>query len=436
LSRWAAADPGRHLVVIEEGEPKASEVPGVRYFFISPETEEEVYRRIAWEFLYTPFSFEGSGLEKLAHIQAEVHFLASDFADQGVAIACNIIQNLSEKPLSAQALYGKFQNIPAIVCGAGPSLTKSGIGQLRSKALIFAGGATLDALKRLYVKPHFAAHVDPDPSHSPMATEAPLFYQLRTARRNVMRGSGPKLLVPGNGNFPLEKWAFPEPPFDGGWTVGTFCTALAYHLGCNPIIFAGMDLSSATKSLYAPGVETRSVRDALVPTKNSQGESVYARLDWLLARAWIDDFVKKHPKRQWISASDGVAFEGVQKLRLNALNLPILPLEEMVSSALAQIPTLSLPEAPSLKKAIDIVEKAMRELEAIFPKFESGALALCQSDLAEEGCFATVLEPAWMLWKPLILRRNRNGAFGAILNEFLFYRNLLKELYAGTLSRN
>jgi len=433
LAQWAKGDGDRHIVILEDAPAvRFFESPNIRHYSISPENEEETFRRIAYEHLFVPFSFEGKKCEKLERIQAEVNYFVSDYADQGISLLKNLLENLKRPALSGLDLFGKFAGVPAIVCGAGPSLAKAGLRAFSDRALLIAGGAAIDALKRLSLRPHFAAHVDPDPKHTFASTDAPVFCQLRTSTRVLKGCRGPKLLVPGSGNFPLEKWieeqlGFPEAPFDGGWTVGTFSAALAYCLGCDPIVFVGMDLSSSQKNLYASGVETPCATDALVPVQNGKGETVYARLDWLLARDWIEAFAKKHPDRRWINASEGLAFSGMEHKRLADVELSVREISIALPEAVLEGGAVLEHIEEGLRRSLDLVEKLLKELEAIFPKTESGAASLLQHDLSQELIYEKVLKPVWDVWKPIIARHNRNGEYGLMLNELILQRNLVKE---------
>ncbi len=66
---------------------------------------------------------------------------------------------------------------PAVICGAGPSLKASApaLKELERRALIFAGGSTLSALKSLGVIPHFGIALDPNPEeHDRLLPASPL----------------------------------------------------------------------------------------------------------------------------------------------------------------------------------------------------------------------------------------------------------------------
>ena len=79
----------------------------------------------------------------------------------------NLLRNIKRWHGSffAGGLKGKFKNIPAIICGAGPSLQSSIplLKQLEDRALIIAGGSTIAALSNQGVQPHLGIALDPNP---------------------------------------------------------------------------------------------------------------------------------------------------------------------------------------------------------------------------------------------------------------------------------
>ncbi|HSX25929.1 MAG TPA: 6-hydroxymethylpterin diphosphokinase MptE-like protein, partial [Chlamydiales bacterium] len=100
----------------------------------------------------------------------------------------NFVQNLRHLPYSfyANGLKGSFQNVPAIVCGAGPSLQQSMpiLRTLENKALLIAGGSTLAALSSQGVMPHFGMAIDPNLEEyrrlrNSFAFHVPLLYSTR-----------------------------------------------------------------------------------------------------------------------------------------------------------------------------------------------------------------------------------------------------------------
>lgn len=437
LEQWLEADLQRYAVFLEEDPTLLLSIPKRRQLRMFS-TSEEALHQLAWEFIFLPFSYEGESpiLLRLARIQAGINYLASDYIDQGVMLFQNFKSNLLERQHNGSLLFDRYINTPAIICGAGPSLSKNGkeLKQFQNKALIFAGGAALEALRPLGVVAHFGAHVDADPKHTFSSTEVPIFYQLRTSYKTLKQAKGYKLLVSGNGNFPLETWAQSQlgieaAPFDGGWTVATFCTALALRLGCNPIIFAGMDLSTTKNRHYAPGVKRECADETLIVIKNKKGEPLFSRYDWILSAEWIEKLAKVHPEKQFINATEGgLGFKGIEEKKLSEITLsthPDLGLKRLTflengASIFAKI-------EESMLHCLEHIQNIMKEVETIYPSspLENGTILLLEHQLQEELFYQKFLEPAWNVWKYVIDRRNKDGAMGLFVNKLLFYQHLL-----------
>ncbi len=230
----------------------------VRFVFTG---DEESFKQAAWEFVFLKFSYLALGpseqkkraeelFSKMRHYQSGVHLVASDFRDFGVRILSNVYANMPKfcDAKRGRALFNRFKGIPAIICGAGPTLERE-IGALRklqNNALLFAGGSALNILAQEKITPHFAASIDPDPPHERLKGQAsfssPFFYQSRVSQELLASIHAPLLWMEGSGGYPIEEWlqkecGIEESTFDGGWNVATFCTALSVELGCNPHYF-------------------------------------------------------------------------------------------------------------------------------------------------------------------------------------------------------
>ncbi|HEY5236733.1 MAG TPA: 6-hydroxymethylpterin diphosphokinase MptE-like protein, partial [Rhabdochlamydiaceae bacterium] len=202
---WVKSNDQRFVLFLED-DPNSvilqTPHPRIRCVSLPKSHSHEALEKLAWEFLYLPFSYETPDqpvLQKMATVHSEIGFRASDYADQGQQLLENFKNNLSSPTNVAKDLYGKFQNIPAIVCGGGPSLAscQSQLKRLQDTALIIGCGAGIEALLKMGIKPHFAAHVDPAPLHRFTSAEIPIFYQLRTAADVVKKYKGRHLLVSG-----------------------------------------------------------------------------------------------------------------------------------------------------------------------------------------------------------------------------------------------
>ena len=114
------------------------------------------------------------------------------------------------------------------------------------------------------IEPHFAAGIDPNsPQYLRLlhntSFETPYFYRGRMHHPAFRLIHGPRLYINGGGGYDTPEWfeehlGIASEVVDEGHNVVNFCTSLAYELGCNPIIFVGLDLAYTGMQAYAPGV--------------------------------------------------------------------------------------------------------------------------------------------------------------------------------------
>jgi Uncharacterized protein conserved in bacteria len=272
-------------------------------------------RKIGWKSVFhtaAVFDFAkqpdiASKFEKALKKDKEAaHLLLSDWADVGESVLKHAFSHWNSLPdvRSALALKDRFQGIAAVICGGGPSLKKNIQHLDPDKALIFAGGA---ALNQLLIEPHFAASIDRGASPAFFSRQSfwqtPFFYQSRMNPQNFSLLHGEKLYVP-DGCYPAESWLSGHELFDGGWTVGTFLTSLAVWLGCDPIVYIGMDLCYEQDQKYA-FCETSTSSEGLVSTSNRFGQTVLSQRDWLMAADWMAELAARRWDKTFINATEG-----------------------------------------------------------------------------------------------------------------------------------
>jgi|GEM_PF-6465155 len=247
----------------------------------------------------------------------------------------------------ASHLYEKFQGVPFILCGAGPSLTQDIplLKTLENKAIILGSATGFNILNRAGVFPNFGLCIDPyDIQESRQLThfgyETPFFYQLRFHHKATPLIHGPRIYI---GNYNFEKfgvWFNRElklPHFENvelGVSTSNVFAYLAIELGCEPLVYLGMDLSFQNKTRYAEGLArhgTDLVRHAqhdavdsskglVVNAKNNKGEMIETRWNWLEEATQFTELALANSKRTFINATvDG----------LEIFDIPAKPLEEV-----------------------------------------------------------------------------------------------------------
>ena len=185
----------------------------------------------------------------------------------------NLIPNIFCWPHSffANDLRDKLKGIPAIICGAGPSLaaTFEQLKQVEDRALIIAGGSTISALSNQGIIPHIGIALDPnseefDRLKAASSFHMPFLYASRLESRVFNTCNGDKGYLRTQTGGACEAYfektmgleATPIGPELGpeALSVTTLAIALAVEMGCDPIILNGIDLAYTGMQRYAEGV--------------------------------------------------------------------------------------------------------------------------------------------------------------------------------------
>jgi len=427
-------------------------------FFKDVEALQEVLMMLQWEFLGREMkvsaldSYAKNKEESFTHVKHRVlhdaslkNSLVDEYMNYGAPFFKNFYTNLLSLPQSklGNALQGKFKKVPAIICGAGPSLGKQ-IGVLKSlsdKALIFAGGSALNALQSAGITPHFGAAIDPNSSELDRLSSIdmpnlPMFYRNRLMTKVLDIIKGPRLYITGSGGYDVSEWfenslKIPrEPHLDEGHNVVNFLVEVANMLGCSPIIFVGLDLAYTDMCYYAPGVIIENVvkKKDIVKHKDPDlrgflkedihGNPVYTMCKWVAESEWIADFAKKHPKAKLINATEGgLGFAGIENISLKKAKKDYLgrPFEldgrvakaiekcEMKGVTPRKVVKLLKEFQTSMQTAIADIQVLLEELEATRDDLKkavevtndfnllSGRATIFELDLVEQPAYKYVL---------------------------------------------
>lgn len=425
--------------------------PRIRSFVLHDPIEES-FKQIAWEYvflrikLWSPSPWKHKDL--FEHTLLGVHLVASDYQDFGSKVRSNVCINTKaqDKHYSLDALKGSMKGIPAIICGAGPTLSENmeQLCQMRSSALILAGGAAIKALSSRSVFFHAAAGIDPDPDYERFvessAFETPFFYQDRFSSEILSMIHSQKIRLPSTSEYPFEEWLKQEmgsqqSPFDGGWTVATLMTSLATHLGCSPIVFVGMDF----------GYKDKMYTEELTATDHSdegailmQGQ-IKTKSDWIMASHWIEQWIKTHPEARFINTSSISCFAGSESASLHSVQ------KELSKSYDVKGDLHSALEEAKIKRSLDRASLAFEELDesvcrtkdllaSMVKLFESyypedptskGEFILAEYDLYDELCYKVVIEPVWRVWKHVFARIEDLPIDRRRLHEILFFQKII-----------
>jgi len=381
---------------------------------------------------------------RLMHRTVHVNFASEEFLEYGRAFFTNFYKNLFYLPTShaASKLFGKFNNIPAIICGAGPSLNKnfSVLKTLERRALIFAGGSAINALTGRGLWPHFGATVDPNPEqHKRMVSqtgyELPFFYKGRTYASALETLHGPRIYLTEYVGYPISTWVEKELGIQGtsateGFNVLHLTIDLARLMGCNPIIFVGMDLAYTDMQLYAssvvaqPKVSEEDLTKATDLNNNSflrhdiHGKPVYTLWKWIAESHYTSQYAKQFPEKTFINATEGgLGAEGIPNKSLREVAESYLSTEydlknwihqelqqaifvdvdenkirKILESIKASLET-SLEQCHNLVKSFDALKEAVIDKKVQQIEHWSSEVENLQQQLEEEIAYRHILQP-------------------------------------------
>lgn len=416
------------------------------------ETDPSILYWLTWDYLSENFlltalaSYKEYEREFFNLLSNQLHFQshqrqlqAREKLEYGMTFFNNFYHNLLKIPsaYSGEALFNKFKNVPAIICGAGPSLQKhlSLLKELEDKALIIAPGSAMNSLNSHSIWPHLGVAIDPNLETfyrilMNRAFETPFFYRDRLQYDALKAIHGPRLRVCGTGDYSISKWfekeldLSSEIDIDEGQNVVNFALDLAYNLGCNPIIFVGMDLSADPSQHYAPGIERHPFQPPAAPPELNLGDPLIV-LDihdkpvktywpWIAEANWLSFFGHTHSSLTLINSTEG---------GIGFFSIPAISLEEVAKTYLSDsldIPTRmhqALQEASlsaiTLEKIEGLMQRfyeSVKRCEAYFEKNQTLSPSIDSQpaiDLEEEIAFQYLLKDFDTFYFQLTHRKQR-----------------------------
>lgn len=464
LKKWLSEDLDRHIFFLEDDyavlhrfletalakDILLDKQVSVCYFN-NLKDSEGVLETLYWSCVMTSFkvvalrSYSKNKIAFFTELQNKISYdntmknaLVDEYMRYGAAFFRNFYPNILELEGAywGNALFGKFKGIPAIICGAGPSLGKQieRLGTLKDNALIFAGGSALNGLMVKDVLPHFGAGIDPNETqilrlNESQHTKVPFFYRTRMLVEAARKMPGDRLYISGVGGYDIadyyeKKFDLEAEFLDEGHNVVNFCTEIATRMGCSPIIFVGMDLAFTGLKAYSPGIDAHedlSAQELLnnpddefrgIPRKDIYGESILTVWKWIAESEWLSRFAKEHPEATFINATEGgIGFPDIPNVFLHEVANDLkekFDLQKKIESeikhaSMPQVTNVALREATldlktSIKKCIQWIDVLLEEIkkEATKPdttgQLTSGQAALAESDLYEEPAYIYLLD--------------------------------------------
>jgi hypothetical protein len=445
-----------HKLLETESGTKILQDPQVQLLYFNDlKADEEIFENLYWNFAMRRLavtslqSYEKAKSinfdelrHKIAFDAAMKNALVDEYLRYGINYYINFYQNLLylDKSYLGNHFFGKFHKVPAIICGAGPSLAKNiqFLKQSLDKAIVFAGGSSLNVLNAAGFQPHFGAGIDPNPAQftrlsQNTAYEVPFFYRNRMNHDAFQMIHGPRLYITGSGGYDTAEYVEKKlginsnAEIDEGHNVVNFCVEVAHAMGCDPIIFVGMDLAYTEMSGYAPGVvvDAEVSHSAILDIENQDakailktdihGKPTYTLWKWLAESEWIGKYAKEHPLITMINCTEGgIGFPGIENLTLLEILQTRLKRSyefgnrihgETQNAVISKISKKKIVKVmnelkSSLQRTMENIQVLLQDTEANTQKIKEGELGLIQSgravlaetDLVEEPGYKFVLE--------------------------------------------
>lgn len=323
----------------------------------------------------------------------------SEHLSMGDQFFSNYFTNLTKQPSSywSEKLFGKFHNVPAIICGAGPSLEKviPYLEQLKDKALIFAGGTSVNALNAKGVQPHLGVGLDPHVDQyyriiANNAYEVPYFYRNRMNPKAYDEIHGEKIFINGAGGYPIAPWIEERLGIKGtipeeGYNVVCFSVSLAKNMGCNPIILVGLDLAYTDNQSYSEGIQnhpihqrrhffrTKDASENLISRNDVHGNPVLTLWKWIMESLWFTKFADRFPDVHLINATDGgIGCDRIPNIPLESLMdlIEIAPkdVEGKLFSALAESEFPPTVNSENIKEVLITLQDQLSDVDVLLDK--------------------------------------------------------------------
>lgn len=351
----------------------------------------------------SPF-WENFGLELLARA-GQIRGVCDELL-QTPDTASYSLQNGPLQVLDADiaALRGSLQGVPALLCGAGPTLgcELELIKKSAKGALVVGCGSAALALQRAGITAHAVASICPLRASFERWHQLDLFCVPSLTCLRAFPGVadmmfGQRIHLTGLSAAPSTRWiegtlGFASPYLDYGNSVLTATLRACLHMGCNPIYLVGVDLCyNSNGDKYAFGVEPlKAPQNAaagvfgLMRAKASTGdETLLTNLPWLTESRFISRLAGEYPKtRIYTTSPRTLQIEGVASSTLTTW-LGDKPQERDIAGHLWSCLAATQREIPANAPFDELQRSLSRCLDFFQQKYRDLPL-----DRAQKGCLA------------------------------------------------
>jgi hypothetical protein len=470
---WLKKDPSRFLIFLEDDKEViyhffqtdlATEILHNKQVYLEYIEPEAVYDNSAVDVLTTAFLFDSYKFTWLDYYKTKKESLSSlsqsfahsiyskqgrmgEFLSGSGFFFTNYYNNLQflDSSYLANSLFEKFHNVPAIICGAGPSLEKNIhlLKTLNNRALIIAGGSAINALNSYDVFSHFNAGIDPNPTQLTRILanneyETPFFYRNRIYSGALNLQSGSKLYVTGAGGYKIPEYFEGklgikiEEPIDEGYNVINFSVSIAKKLGCNPIILCGVDLAYTNNQSYLQGMKfhalhnfkktfiTKGHHDELVGFKDINGNSTTTLWKWINEASWFSQFAEKNPQTLILNATEGgIGFPLIKAMTLKDVADKYLQksydFESLIHGEIQNCQFSSEVNSATILKVMKQLKKSLNECDIAIREVVAKCTELVKARLSDK---ITEVEPKAREIASMQLNLSKNDYYNYVLSQF------------------
>lgn len=340
-----------------------------------------------------------------------------------------------DQAFTPHKMKGAFQGVPAVISGAGPSLKEALplLSQIKEQALLFAGGSSIIALEAGGASPHMGFAIDPNPEEYVRLRETrhmdlPLIFGSRLQPDVFSLLGGPIGYVKTATGGPFEFWMEEQLGIEGDFlldetnsealSVTIIALKTALLLGCDPIIFIGLDLAFQKQERYCKGVlpsmELALEKDRLflrtsemsITKKGRKSQRVETAHKWVMEGKCIEGIIAQNHDRTFLDATGyGLAIRGAKEISLEEFEKRLqgkkYPLETWLSAEMLQA---RLPYSKeeikkhlsklktSLEKCREILGEMMEFLKRECSSFEETKILILEMDLEKEVAYTLFIE--------------------------------------------
>ena len=295
------------------------------------------------------------------------------------------------------SLRDAFAGVPAIICGAGPSISEQlpALKAIENRALIFGAGTGINVLNANGIFPHFGIGLDPTEFQASRvrtnyAYETPFFVRSRLNVQASHTLHGPKIYVNGLATSRLSNWfeeqlaIATDAPLPTGISSSNFAIDQAIALGCNPIILVGMDLAYSASSRYpavikAHPAEPKNVHHEVAAQTSKQivgysscGTHLNTKYEWLIESNIISECSYRNPDvRIYNATPGGLLIRGIPYRPFDTLINeelgPPLPLKAKIHRIIHEAATVTAPPV----RLFEVMERWLASLQTLLRLYAS-----------------------------------------------------------------